>query len=494
MKLLKKKNSKSMYKTNKITLLLSLLFISSIAISQVPEEIPDTQIEPPLPELQADMGVKKDSTPKFKKLKLDGIAAVVGDYVILESDIEKTLIDLKSQGAMTENITRCGLLGKLMEDRLYAHQAVQDSLLVSDDEVNLTTERQIQSFVAQMGSMDKLLKFYKKESEADLREDINKINKLRLLSEKMQGSIVSEIEITPEEVRQFFNKIPESERPVFGAELEISQIIKQPKASDIEKQKVIDKLSTIKADVEDNDAKFSVKAILYSQDPGSKSKGGFYSITKDTGFDKTFKDVAFSLQEGEVSDPFETIFGFHLIYIEKIRGQELDLRHILITPEISQDALDEAKAELDSIRKHISEGKYTFAEAARNFSDEKETKFDGGLLRNPITYDSRFELTKMDPTLYNQVRSLKDNEISFPIFEQDPRGGGPKYKLLNVTNRYDEHIANFAKDYTRIQQLALTEKQYNAIKKWMREHIDETYISVNESNQGCDFANNWVKE
>ena len=494
MRPLKKKNSKSMYKTNNITLLLSFLFISSIAISQVPEEIPDTQIEPPQPELQADMGIKKDSTPKFKKLKLDGIASVVGDYVILESDIEKTLIDLKSQGANTADITRCGLLGKLMEDRLYAHQAVQDSLLVSDDEVSLTTERQIQSFVAQMGSMDKLLKFYKKESEASLREDINKINKLRLLSEKMQGSIVSEIEITPEEVRQFFNKIPESERPVFGAELEISQIIKQPKASDIEKQKVIDKLSTIKADIEDNDAKFSVKAILYSQDPGSKSKGGFYSITKDTGFDKTFKDVAFSLQEGEVSEPFETMFGFHLIFIEKIRGQELDLRHILITPEISQDALDEAKAELDSIRKHISEGKYTFAEAARNFSDEKETKFDGGLLRNPITYDSRFELTKMDPTLYNQVRSLKDNEISFPILEQDPRGGGPKYKLLNVTNRYDEHIADFAKDYTRIQQLALTEKQYNAIKKWMREHIDETYISVNESNKGCDFANNWVKE
>lgn len=483
-----------MYKTNKITLLLSFLFISSIAISQVPEEMPDTQIEPPQPELQADMGIKKDSTPKFKRLKLDGIAAVVGDYVILESDIEKTLIDLKNQGAMTEDITRCGLLGKLMEDRLYAHQAVQDSLLVSDDEVNLTTERQIQSFVAQMGSMDKLLKFYKKEDEASLREDINKINKLRMLSEKMQGSIVSEIEITPEEVRQFFNKIPENERPVFGAELEISQIIKQPKATDIEKQKVIDKLNTIKADVEDNDAKFSVKAILYSQDPGSKSKGGFYSITKDTGFDKTFKDVAFSLQEGEVSDPFETMFGFHLIYIEKIRGQELDLRHILITPEISQDALDEAKAELDSIRKHISEGKYTFAEAARNFSDEKETKFDGGLLRNPITYDSRFELTKMDPTLYNQVRNLKDNEISFPIFEQDPRGGGPKYKLLNVTNRYDEHIADFAKDYTRIQQLALTEKQYNAIKKWMSKHIDETYISVNESNKGCDFANNWVKE
>ncbi|WP_282054251.1 peptidylprolyl isomerase [Maribacter luteus] len=494
MKLLKKKNLKSMYKTTKITLLLFVLFISGNTIAQVPDEIPDTQIEPPLPELQADKGVVKDSTSKFKKVKLDGIAAVVGDYVILESDIEKTLIDLKNQGAMSEDITRCGLLGKLMEDRLYAHQAVQDSLLVSDDEVSLTTERQIQSFVAQMGSMEKLLKFYKKENEASLREDINKINKLRMLSEKMQNSIISEIEITPEEVRQFFNKIPEDERPVFGAEMEISQIIKQPKATEVDKQKVIDKLNAIKADVEENDAKFSVKAILYSQDPGSKSKGGFYSITKDTGFDKTFKDVAFSLQEGEVSEPFETMFGFHLIYIEKIRGQELDLRHILITPEISQEALDSAKKELDTIRKQIMDGKYSFADAARNFSDEKETKFDGGLLRNPITYDSRFELTKMDPTLYNQVRNLKDNEISYPILEQDPRGGGPKYKILKVTNRYDEHVADFAKDYTRIQQLALTEKQYNAIKKWMAEHIEETYISVNEANKGCEFANNWVKE
>ncbi|MRX64449.1 peptidylprolyl isomerase [Maribacter sp. RZ05] len=483
-----------MYKTTKITLLLFVLFISGNTIAQVPDEIPDTQIEPPLPELQADKGVVKDSTSRFKKVKLDGIAAVVGDYVILESDIEKTLIDLKNQGAMSEDITRCGLLGKLMEDRLYAHQAVQDSLLVSDDEVSLTTERQIQSFVAQMGSMEKLLKFYKKENEASLREDINKINKLRMLSEKMQNSIISEIEITPEEVRQFFNKIPEDERPVFGAEMEISQIIKQPKATEVDKQKVIDKLNAIKADVEENDAKFSVKAILYSQDPGSKSKGGFYSITKDTGFDKTFKDVAFSLQEGEVSEPFETMFGFHLIYIEKIRGQELDLRHILITPEISQEALDSAKKELDTIRKQIMDGKYSFADAARNFSDEKETKFDGGLLRNPITYDSRFELTKMDPTLYNQVRNLKDNEISYPILEQDPRGGGPKYKILKVTNRYDEHVADFAKDYTRIQQLALTEKQYNAIKKWMAEHIEETYISVNEANKGCEFANNWVKE
>jgi len=438
--------------------------------------------------------VIKDTVNNFKRIKLDGIAAVVGDYVILDSDIEKTLIDLKSQGAATDDITHCSLLGKLMEDRLYAHQAVQDSILVSDDEVNATSDRQIQQLVQQVGSMEKVLQFYKKETVEDFREELYNINKLRMLSEKMQQKIVGEIEVTPEEVRQFFRKIPEDQKPVFGAELEISQIVKQPEIPEEEKQKVINKLKEIKADVEDNDASFSVKAILYSQDPGSKSKGGFYSMTRQTPFVKEFKDVAFSLQEGEISEPFETAFGYHIIYIEKIRGQELDLRHILIQPEIPQSAVDAAKIELDTIRKHIIDGKYTFAEAALNFSDEKETKFDGGLLRNPINFDSRFELTKMDPTLYNQVRNLKDEEISYPLLEEDPRGGPPKYKILKVTNRYNEHEADFAKDYLKIQELALREKQYKAIKEWMDEHIVDTYVSVNAANRSCEFTNNWVKE
>lgn len=484
-----------MYKITKCLILGAFISLQGVLSAQSSDAVAsDSQEEPTASTMQAEAEIKKDTSENFKRIKLDGIAAVVGDYVILDSDIDKTLIDLKSQGASTEDITRCGLLGKLMEDRLYAHQAVQDSLLVSDDEVAATTEAQIQELVSRTGSMAKLLKFYRKEDEASLREEIGKINKLRMLSEKMQRDIISEIEITPEEVRQFFNKIPEDERPVFGAELEISQIVKQPKPTEAEKQKVIDKLNTIKADVEDNDASFSVKAILYSQDPGSKPKGGLYNgITKKSGFDKTFKDVAFSLRQGEVSDPFETMFGFHIIYIEKIRGQELDLRHILIQPEISQEALDEAKSELDSIRQNVLDGKFTFAEAALNFSDEKETKFDGGLLRNPANFDSKFELTKMDPTLYNQVRNLKDNEISYPLFEEDPRGGGPKYKILKVTNRYDEHVADFARDYTKIQQLALTEKQYKAIKKWMEENIEDTYISVNDKNRECNFANNWVK-
>ena len=172
----------------------------------------------------------------------------------------------------------------------------------------------------------------------------------------------------------------------------------------------------------------------------------------------------------------------------------MDLRHIVIIPEIPQSAMDAAVKELDSIRQQILDGKYTFAEAALNFSDEKETKFDGGLLRNPINFDSKFELTKMDPKLYNQVRNLKDNEISRPVREDSDRGGAPKFKIMQITNRYDEHKADFAKDYLKIQELALREKQFKSIKKWMNEHIENTYIHVDEDSRGCDFANNWVKE
>ena len=436
-----------------------------------------------------------DSTVTRKMVKLDGIAAVVGDYVILDSDIEKTLIDLKSQGASTEDITHCQLLGKLMEDRLYAHQAVQDSLLVSDDQVNSTSDRQIQQLVAQIGSIDKMLKYYKKQDLESFKAELFEINKLRMLSEKMQGKIVEKIEVTPEEVRQFFFKIPEEERPVFGAELEISQIVKSPEPSEEEKLKVINRLKEIKQDVEENDARFSTKAILYSQDPGSKPKGGLYTgITKQTGFVKEFKDVAFSLQEGEISEPFETQFGYHIIMMEKIRGQERDLRHILMIPEISDKAMEEASNELDTIRQHILDGKYSFDEAARNFSDEKETKFDGGLLRNPINFDSKFELTKMDPTLYNQVRNLGDGEISRPIREEDPRGGAPKFKIMQITNRYDEHKADFARDYIKIQDLALKDKQYGEIKEWMGDKIEDTYILVDDDNKGCDFSDNWLKQ
>ncbi|MFI8602949.1 peptidylprolyl isomerase [Cellulophaga baltica] len=475
----------------KIKNTITLLVVLFVGILNAQEEV----IETPVEEVSdvAVVAMAADSVKPFKKIKLDGVAAVVGDYLILESDIDKTLIDLRNQGVSADDVSRCGLLGKLMEDRLYAHQAVQDSILVADDEVNATSDAQIQQLVSRVGSMEKVLSFYKKTDEESFREELYKINKLRMLSERMQRKIVEEIEITPEEVRQFYNKIPEDQRPVFGSELEIAQIVKKPVAPEEEKQKVVDRLNRIREDILEKGSSFSIKAILNSEDPGSKQNGGFYKIDKQTGFVKEFKDVAFSLNVGEVSEPFETTFGYHIITVEKILGQEREIRHILMIPKVPQSALDAAKQELDTIRNHIISGKYTFAQAALNFSDQKETKFDGGQLRNPADYSARFELTNMDPTFYNQIRNLKDNEISQPILEEDPREGA-SFKIMKITNRHDEHVADFSKDYIKIQELAKTQKQADAIAKWMASHIEETYISVNETNKGCEFANNWIKE
>ena len=487
MKPSRKMNLRFMEKIRK-NMLLTLLLIAIAGFSQDDKE---TVMDK---EMSTDVSEAANDTIIAKRKKLDGVAAVIGEYVILDSDIEKTLIDIRSQGASVEDVTHCQLLGKLMEDRLYAHQAVQDSLLVTDDQVNAQSDRQIQQLVAQVGSMDKVLKVYKKPDIASFRKELFEINKLQMLSQKMQAEITKDIEVTPEEVRQFFYKIPEDERPIFGAELEIAQIVKQPEAPEEEVQKIIDRLNRIKQDVEENGSSFRIKAVLNTKDEASRADGGFYTVTRETGFVKEFKDVAFSLREGEISDPFKTQFGYHIIMVEKIRGREVDLRHILMTPEIPDEAMREAARELDTIRKQVLDGKYTFAEAAQNFSEEKETRNDGGVLRNPIDFGSRFELTKMDPALYNQIRDLKDNEISIPLREDDPRGGAPKFKIMRITNRYDEHKADFAQDYLKIQELALREKQFNAIKDWLQEHIKDTYVFVEPNNRACDFANKWVKQ
>ena len=429
-----------------------------------------------------------------RRVKIDGVTAVVGDYVILDSDIEKLKVDIENQGAAAGEISDCQLLGKLMEDRLYAHQAVQDSLLVSDAEVNTTSDRQIQQLASQIGSVEKVLEFYNQPDLQSFKDELYDINKLRMLAEKMKMEIVGDVEVTPEEVRQFFYDIPITKRPVFGAELEIAQIVKQPKPSEEEKRRIIQRLEQIRQDVIENGSSFSVKAILYSQDPGSKSSGGAYSMTRETPFVKEFKDVAFSLREGEISEPFETDFGYHIILVEKIRGQEVDLRHILLIPEISNEQITAAQTQLDSIRNEIIADRLSFEDAALQFSDETETKYDGGILRNPQDYSARFELTNMDPTLYNQVARLRDNEISKPIREDDPRGGAPKFKIMKIANRYDEHMADFARDYTKIKELALADKERKLIEKWISEKIKQTYVQINDSRKGCDFTSNWLKK
>jgi peptidyl-prolyl cis-trans isomerase SurA len=318
------------------------------------------------------------------------------------------------------------------------------------------------------------------------------ILKQQQLASEMTKKIVSAVEITPEETRTFFKSLSKDDLPLIGAEVEVARIVINPKVSDEEKKVVIDRLKEIKNEVL-NGASFTTKAVLYTEDPGSRSTGGYYKMNKKTPFVKEFKDVAFSLQEGEISEPFETEFGYHIIFLEKIRGQDLEIRHILLKPKVTSASLKDAREKADLVRKRIADKELTFEEAARKFSDEKETRANGGVLINPKTQDTHFELTKMDPEMYGQVSNLKGGEMTQVLFDDDGRNG-KRYIIMSVTSKMEEHLADFSKDYTKIRELALKEKQLKAIAKWFDEKIKETYIKINAEYRDCKFTNNWLKQ
>ena len=426
--------------------------------------------------------------------KVDGVAAVVGEYVILESDIQQSIESLKQQKVEGQDLSTCSVMDKLMEDKLYAHHAVIDSVMINEEQIRSYTQQQIDYFINQLGSEEKVLKFYRKEKMSDLKKELLELNRNQELAKAMQQNIVEEIEVTPEEIRSYYKELEEDGLPQFGVELEISKIQIIPEVPQEEKQKVIDQLNGYRNDILENGSSFATKAVLWSEDESTRGDGGLIrDVDRKSQFVKEFRDVAFSLQEGEVSKPFETEFGYHIIKVEKIRGQKIDLRHILRIPKVTSAAEAAAKDKIEKIRKRIEDGEITFAEAAKEFSDEKETASDGGIMINPTTQDRMFELKNLPPELYPKVQNLKEGEVSI-AFNNPTRTGKTRYEIYTVSDRIEEHEADFAIDYVKIKNFALQAKRIKAIEKWQDEKTAETYIKLNGDYRNCEYSSNWVKQ
>ncbi len=478
----------------KITSLFLVIFFQVSAFSQEVVTVDSTGVAK-----NKDIVVDKNNSVKdsvktnntFKRIKAEGVSAVVGDFVILEFDIAKSYLEFEQNGVDVSTITTCEMLGKLMEDKLYIHHAIQDSIIISDEEIKPEVEQILQYMIAQVGSEEKVVSFYRKDNITELKSELLKARKDLRLVERMQEKIVSNITITPEEVRTFFFSIPVADRPVFGAEIEVAQLVIEPQVTEKSRQDVINRLKVIRSDIVDNGSSFATKAVLYSKD-GTRSKGGLIEgVKRDSPMAKEFKDMAFSLLEGEVSEPFETEFGFHLLKVDKIRGQTVDVRHIILFPEISNKVIEEARSKIDTIRKSIIDEKIPFDAAAKLYSDDVETRNNGGQLVNPATFDTRFDLTKMDPTLSAQIYNIKKGEVT-KVYTDTDRTGRNIFKILTVTNRFDEHVADYIKDYEKIHELAIKEKQLRAIEKWQTSKIKKTYIKLNEDYSDCEFSNNWL--
>jgi len=421
---------------------------------------------------------------------VDGLVAVVGDNIILKSDITQ---QARSQGNKTGNFTEeelCLVFEDLLFEKLLLHQSEIDSIEVSDEQVEQTVDRRLAMFTQQIGSVQKLEQYYKK-SVVEIKAEMTPLIRDQMVAQKMMEQITGDLSVTPLEVKRFFDKLPDDSIPLIDEEIEYAQIVRYPKVSDEAEQAAIDQLNDIRKRILDGSS-FSALAVLYSEDPGSARSGGKYEGIQRGQFVPEFEAIAFNLAENEISEPFKTEFGYHIVQLLQKRGQELDLRHILVKPKISPENLDAAKSFLDSVRVLILEGEMTFGEAARQYSDQEDSRYNEGIQINPQTTDSRWPVGELDKDVFYGLEQLETGEISTPTFFREP-DGKEGYRLLKLKQRIKPHRASLEKDYQRLKQLALNKKQQKKIASWVKEKIKDTYVRVNSNYFSCTFRNDWIK-
>ena len=419
---------------------------------------------------------------------VDGVAAIVGGDIILKSEIEEQYEVFNRQN-FGQSVTYCEVFEELLFQKLLIHHAEIDSVTVGEEEVEANMDRRIQQLIMQMGDQQKLEEFYEK-SVVEIKEEMRELIHDQLVAQRMQMTVVEGIEVTPSEVRSFYESLPSDSVPLINAEVELSQIVKYPEVSQEAEQEVIDKLLALKERIE-NGTSFSSMAILYSEDPGSNKKGGEYKGIQRGAFVKEFEAVAFNLRKGEISDPFKTEFGYHIVQLLEKRGEELDLRHILIKPKLSQADLQEAKNFLDSVASAINSGEMTFEEAARRFSEDENTRFNGGQMSNFQNGNNKFEISQLDRSLFGIVNNMASKEISESTFfvSDDQREA---FRIIRLDEKYEPHRANLDLDFTRIKGFALQEKQARTVNEWKEEKLQETFVRVNPGYYPCDeFLEGW---
>lgn len=438
------------------------------------------------------LNINAISAQKTKE-KVDGVAVVIGKNVVLDSDIEVYRKELESQSDNKIDISDCEMLEQVMKRKLLAHHAVIDSIEVKDEEINSNVDRKIESFKQQLGSEQKIVDFYGFSTLEDFKKEFFNVEKEAVLISRMQNKITEKVSVTPEEVRSYFKSLDKKGNlPNFGAEIVLEQIVLNVEPSEEAVADVIERLKEYKKEIEDGSS-FRMKAILYSQDPAvTTPDGDIYTINRQSGFVKEFKEAAFSLSEGEISEPFKSEFGYHILQLVKIKGKDRDVRHILLQPEIDEKSLDKAKDSIQKIKDDFILNKITFEDAAYKYSTDKETRNNYGLLINPETSDSKFELTRMDPSLYARVSNLAKGEMT-PVYYDESRSGEKMYKIILMKDRIPSHIADLVKDYEKIQSLALQKKKQEAIDKWVNKKIIDTYIKINGNYKKCNFEFNWNK-
>lgn len=432
---------------------------------------------------------------------VDKVVAVVGKNIILQSDIENQYIQYRLQGGVIGDASslRCQIFEDLLFQKLMLNQAEMDSVSVTDEQVEAEMLRRIGYFVSQIGSQEKMESYFGK-TMSEIKDELRKAVKDHLLQEQMQNTIMSSVEITPAEVKAFYRSLPKDSIPMVSPEYELVQILKCPPVSVNEKLAVKDRLYQIRKRILEGES-FGTMAVLYSEDPGSASKGGELGFVSKGSLAQEFETTAFNLREGEISDVIETEFGFHIIQLIEKKDDMVNCRHILLTAKVPVEALERAQNQLDSVARTVRNGDMSFEDACKKFSDD-DSKNNGGYISNPATGAHRIslqdlqELEQVYPEFKNLsfvISKLEVGQLSDPV-PMTTNENKDAFRLVMIKKKTEAHQANLKDDYSLIQGWALQHKKQKAINDWIASKSKRAFIRLDEQFKDCDFNFEWQTE
>jgi peptidyl-prolyl cis-trans isomerase SurA len=419
---------------------------------------------------------------------IDQVVAIVGENPILYSEIQGQKLQILQQGGELDGNIDCYLIDEFMTQQLLIHQAEIDSLEVTEEMVKVELDQRIQYFSAQVGGTEALEEFYGQSIE-EIKEEFFEQIEDKMKAQKMQQEVTGNISVSPSEVRSFFYKIPFDSVPFINSKVKVSQLVIAPEITYGQKEATKKKLRKIKNRIYSNEISFSVAAEFYSNDPGSKANGGNFGWVSRGDFVPEFDAIAYTIPLNTVSDVFESPFGFHILKIEKRRGEQYYGSHILIKNEVNEEDLKNLKERCTSIFDELRADKISWANAIKTHSTLKNNSANG-IIFNESTGDMYWDMENIDKSLFVGINNIDIGEFSEPLYYQDSKGN-IGYRILKLEDRTTPHKANLDDDYEYIQKFALNEKQINEMDHWVNKSAKNTFIEINDIFKKCDFKDKW---
>ena len=425
---------------------------------------------------------------------IDEVVWVVGDEAILKSEVEEARMSALYEGRKFDGDPYCVIPEEIAVQKLFLHQAALDSIEVAESEVIQRVDQMTNMYIANIGSREKMEEYFNKTS-SQIREALRENAREGLKVQRMQQKLVGEIKITPAEVRRHFKDLPQDSLPYIPTQVEVQIITQQPKIPLEEIEDVKSRLREYTDRVNKGES-FSMLARLYSDDRGTAINGGEMPFTGRGYLDPAFANVAFNLQDpNKVSKIVESEYGFHIIQLMEKRGDRIKVRHILLKPHVPEEALMAGTARLDSIADDIRNGKFTFEEAASVLSQDKDTRNNHGLLPNPQTNTSKFEMQELPPEIAKVVDKMKVGEISEAFTMIPQKTGKEECVIVKLKSRINGHKATISEDYQNLKEIVLEKRRDEMLDKWIREKQKHTYVRINENWKNCTFKYpGWIKD